>query len=313
VTHRRPRPESEFANALGDARAGRHAHAVEQIERLAGEGPLPAARKALAAEALAQVADLAEAAGDVARAAGALEAALRFRPDYPDLHYRRARLLLGLQRRAEARRALDQALARNPRYTAARLERALLDAADGLIGEALEALRALARETAITRPGVFRQGLESLERADWEEAGAFFTRALALDRPADGRALERARALLAQGEAARAGELLQAALPGREDWPDLHYLLGAADLARGHLDDALASLARALELNPDFHAARVEFARALEAGGGLVQAIEQVGFVLEQEPAHPQALELHEQWTTRGRRSARVDPARDGA
>ncbi|TFG86312.1 MAG: tetratricopeptide repeat protein, partial [Gemmatimonadales bacterium] len=205
------------------------------------------------------------------------------------------------KRRAEARRELDRALALHPRYTAARLERALLDAAEGFIGEALESLRALARETEVERPLVFQQGLESLERAEWEAAGLLFTGALSLDEPADGNALEQARALLEAGDAVQAAGLLQAALPGRESWPDLHYLLGSAELQRGHFDDALSTLARALELNPEFHAARLQFARALDGVGELAQAAEQVALVLQRDPAHPQALELHERWTSLGR------------
>jgi tetratricopeptide (TPR) repeat protein len=313
VTRPSPVPESEFADAVRTARAGRHAQAVEQIERATREGALALSRKAAAAEALAHVARLAEAGGDPGQAAAALELALRFRPEYPDLHYWRARVLLVLQRRADARRALDRALALNPAYTAARLERALLDASEGFIGEALESLRALARDTVVERPAVFEQGLECLERADWEEAGGLFARALALAGPADGSALERARALLEAGESAQAATLLQSALPGREGWPDLHYLLGTAELQRGHFDDALATLGRALELNPDFHAARVQFARALEAVGALAQAGEQVALVLQHDPTHPQALELHERWTSRGRRSAGPRRARDGA
>jgi tetratricopeptide (TPR) repeat protein len=305
VTRPSPIPESEFGDAVALARAGGHAEAIERIDAAVRQGPLPTPRKIAAAEALALVARAAETAGEAAQAADALEAALRLRPDYPDLHYRRARSLLALQRRAEARRELDRALALNPRYSAARLERALLDAADGFIGESLEALRALARETSVEKPGLFQEGIESLERADWEEAGALLTRALALDSHPGGGPLDRARALLDEGEAAHAAEALHAALSGREGWPDLHYLLGTAELQRGHFDDALASLARALELNPDYHAARVQFARALEAVGALPQAAEQVGLVLQHDPGHTQALELHERWTSRGRRAGR--------
>ncbi len=305
-----PLPESEFGAAVRTARAGRHERAVEQIERTLASGPVSAQRQAAAVEALAYVARLAEAAADPAQAAAALEAALRLRPDYPDLHYRRARLLLELDRPAEARRELERALALNPGYVAARIERALLDASEGFIGEALEALRALGEEAQVDEPGDFAQGLESLERADWEEAGALFNRALSLDPSREGGPLERAQALLEEGDAAGAAEALHAVLPGRESWPDLHYLLGSAELQRGHFDDALASLARALELNPDFHAARVQFARALEAVGSLAQAGEQVALVLQQDPAHPQALELHERWTSRARRPTRAESAR---
>ena len=308
-----PIPESEFADAVRAARAGRHEQGIEQIERLTREGALPQSRKVAAADALAHIGRLAEAAGDAVQGAAALEVAQRFRSDYPDLHYHRARLLLQLKRRREARRELDRALALNPRYTAARIERALLDAAEGFIGEALESLRALAREIPVERPLVFQQGLESLERAEWEEAGVLFSGALALDEPAEGSVLERARAWLEAGDAVQAAGLLQAALPGRESWPDLHYLLGSAELQCGHYDDALSTLARALELNPDFHAARLQFARALDGVGELAQAGDQVALVLQRDPAHPGALELHERWTSHGRRSAGAGRGREDA
>ena len=313
MTRPSPSPESEFSDAVRTARAGRHGPAIEQIEGMTRERSLAVPRRVAAADALAQVARLAEAAGDLAQAARAIEVALRLEPGYPDLHYRQARLLLALQRRSEARRALERALALNPRYTAARLEWALLDAADGFIGEALESLRALARETKVGSPGVFQQGLESLQQADWEEAGVLFARALELEEPADGGVLERARALMEAGNPARAVGLLQAALTGREGWPDLHYLLGAAELQLAHFDDALVSLARALELNPEFHLARVQFALALEGVGARAQAGEQVALVLQRDPTHPQALELQERWTSRGRRSASPDRAHEDA
>jgi tetratricopeptide (TPR) repeat protein len=308
-----PRPESEFDGALRTAREGRFARATAQVERALGTGQPEASRRIAAVEALGQVARLAEAGDDPAGAAAALEVAVRLQPDYPDLQLRRARLLLALQRRAEARRVLDRALALNPRYTAARLERALLDASEGFIGEALESLRALGTETAVAEPGTFREGLESLARADWEEAGVLLQRALALDAPAGSGPLERARALLESGDAGGAIEVLQEAMADHAVWPDLHYLLGSAELERGQFDDALCSLAHALELNPDFHAARLQFARALEAVGGRAQAVEQVMLVLQREPADAQALELHRAWTARGRRAARPAADRAGA
>ncbi len=217
-----------------------------------------------------------------------------------------ARVLRALQRRADARAALERALGLHPGYAAARLELALLDAEEGFVAEALESLRGLARATAIERPEEFRQGMESLEGADLDEAGTRLASALGLEPADEAGVLERARERLEAGDAEGAEELLRSVLPGRESWPDIHYLLGSTDLHRGRYDDALASLARALELNPDFHAARVQFARALEATGALGQAGEQVLLVLQSDPAHPQALELHERWSHRGRRAARA-------
>jgi eukaryotic-like serine/threonine-protein kinase len=310
VIRPKPRSGNEFDGALQAARDGRYERAVAQIERALGRERPEASRRIAAVGALGQVARLAETSGDPAGAAAALEAAVRLQPDYPDLWLRRARLLLALQRGAEARQALDRALALNPRYTAARLERALLDASEGFIGEALESLRALGSEMAVTEPGLFEEGLESLARAEWEEAGVLLQRALALDAPAGGGPLERARALLESGDAAAAIEVLQGAVADHAVWPDLHFLLGSAELECGQFDDALSSLARALELHPDFHAARLQFARALEGVGARAQAVEQVMLVLQRAPADPQALELHRAWTSRGR-AAR--PATDRA
>ena len=69
----------------------------------------------------------------------------------------------------------------------------------------------------------------------------------------------------------------------------------------------MASLARALELNPDNHGARVQLARVLEALGDLEQARAQVALVLRADPAHPQARELEARWTRW--REAGSDPA----
>jgi tetratricopeptide (TPR) repeat protein len=296
-----PRPTRPFDDALRAAREGRFARATARIERdLADESPGPA-RRVAAVEALGEVARRAEVGGDPAAAADALEAALKLQPDYPDLWLRRSRLLLLLERRAEARRSLDRALALNPRYVAARLERALLDAAEGYIGEALESLRALRTETTVAEPVLFQEGLDSLARAEWEEAGVLLQRALDLQPAPEGGPIERARGLLEAGDPDGAIEVLQAALADHAVWPDLHYLLGSAELERGQFDDALGSLARALELHPDFHAARLQFARALDGLGARAQAVEQVMLVLQREPGNEVAQELHRAWTSRRR------------
>ena len=170
--------------------------------------------------------------------------------------------------------------------------------------ESLAQQMAQGAETAIAEPGAFQEGLASLARADWEEAGVLLQRALALEAPPGGGPLEQARALLEAGQAGAAIEVLQGALDEHAVWPDLHYLMGSAELERGQFDDALSSLARALELHPDFHAARLQFARALEAVGARSQAVEQVMLVLQRDPADAQALELHESWTARRRRAS---------
>src|SRR5207249_11365048 len=143
-------------------------------------------------------------------------------------------------------------------------------------------------------PRLFREGIQSLEHADWQEAGTRLRRALHLDEPGLNEMLEDVRQRIARGDRVTAARRLREALVQHPGYADLLCWLGIAELEEGHLDDAIATLARALELHPDYHAARVQLARALEASGDLVQAEEQIGWVLESDPRNPQALELAE-------------------
>ncbi len=310
-----PRPvepdRSAFEPAMVLAREGRHADAVRWVADARGAAPGDL-RLADAARALSQVARLAEAAGDRGAALAALDLAVECRPGWADLHLHRALACAALDRRAAARAALDTALRIHPRFVAARLERALLDAREGLVGEAIAELRALGHATRISEPHTFEQGMECLERADWDAASARLRRALRLAEPELEQRLERYEALMDEDQPGRAAQLLREVLPRFEAYPDLHYRLGAAELREGAYDDALVSLARALELNPDFSAARVLLARALDALGARAQALEQVALVLQSEPGQTQALALEVEWGARAAHlTARADRRRD--
>jgi tetratricopeptide (TPR) repeat protein len=296
-----PRPlEPEAAAFDGPvqlAREGHHGEAVAVLRRTLDGRALHKQHRTAAATALSQIARLAEASGDLENAEQALDEALRICPAYADLHHRRACVLMLRHNRSEARRALDQALRINPGYVAARLDRALLDAREGLLGEALEALRRLGQQHHVEKPRVFRQGLKSLEQADWEEAEILLKQALRLSEPGMEVVVQQFQRLLSEGDPAAAARLVRQALRQHEGYADLHCLLGAAELEEGRPDEALWSFARALELHPDYHAARVQFARALESLGDLVQAAEQIALVLQADPRHPQALGLQERWS----------------
>jgi len=310
-----PRPlrsdDAPFEPALALARAGRRAEALDALCLLTREGGDAGRRGDAATLAFVQVARRAEAAGDTATALRALDEALRLKPRFADLHYRRGCVLLGAQDGAGARAALARALAINPEFLAARLELALLDARQGFLSEALVALRALGAEPEVAMPGAFQRGLRSLERADWDEAAALLRSAIRAATPVVDHALEHHRELAGQGDHAGALAALREAILVHPGYPDLHAVLGTCELEAGLLDDALASLARALELNPDYHGARVQLARVLEALGELEQARDQVALVLTADPDHPQAGELAARWTRRrGAGSEPVTPAR---
>lgn len=300
-----PAEDAAFGPALALARAGRFAEALSALAGLPRGDD--AVRSEATALAFAQISRLAETAGQGESALDAIDQALQLGPNFADLHYRRACLLIDRQRRPDARAALQTALRVNPGYLAARLELALLDAREGLLGESLATLRALGKEHTLEEPRIFQQGLNSLEHADWDQAEALLRNAFTVTDPAVDLAVETYRALAARGEHAEALETLRQATRSHPGYPDLHYLIGCCELEAGFHHDALSSLARALELHPDYHAARVQLARALEAIGDVGQAREQVALVLREEPQHPQALELEGRWA-RPRRASRTAP-----
>ena len=130
-------------------------------------------------------------------------------------------------------------------------------------------------------------------------AGALLHRAYGLGERGLGSELSRFMQLVREGDLPRARLLLRELVRRHPDYPDLHYLLGRLELEQGYADDAVASLVQALELNPTFHAARVELAHALEALGQIGMAEEQVQAVLQHDPAHPAALQWQQRWARR--------------
>ncbi len=288
--------DEAFAPALALARAGSFEPALTAVADRLGHGEPHPRRAAAAATVLVQIARLAESAGQSIAALQAIEGALDACPRWPDLHVQRARLLLArpgreLSQRTAARRALETALKLHPGYAAARFELSMLDAAEGRLGEALDTLRALAREHRGAETVTFERGLDYLRHAEWETAATVLSDALQLPgTTAD--PLGPAREALAHDAPERALQLAHAALPMCEAWPDAHLTIGAAALQLGHLDDALVAFARALELNPELHAARLQLARALEGLGQTAQAAEQVALVLQRDAAHPEALAM---------------------
>jgi tetratricopeptide (TPR) repeat protein len=296
-----PESHGDYESFVARARAGEIDEAMEQLVAAATAATHRESR-ARAADALARIGRWAESGGDLERAERAHREAARLAPSFADVHYRLGCVRLAMQRRTEARRNLETALRINPRYVAARVELALLDAREGYLGEALGTLRQLSSEVREEGAGSFGQGLASLEQADWDEAGAHFRQALSVGDASV--AVQEFHARRARGDRAGARQVLHGALATNDDFADLHCLLGTVELEDGALDDALVSFCRALELQPDYHAARVQLARTLESLGDQAQAEEQAALVLEADSGNPQALELCERWTRHRRRRA---------
>jgi outer membrane protein len=91
----------------------------------------------------------------------------------------------------------------------------------------------------------------------------------AMETRADPQALEQARALLAQGNAAGAFAVLaplEARLAGQADYD---YLLGVAALDSGRLEDAIIAFERVLAVNPNHAGAQMDLARGYYAAGSF--------------------------------------------
>lgn len=285
------------AHAL--AAAGDAARAYACLEHaLARPAPTRQQRQAQAS-ALAAVARAAERAGDEALARRALTAALE-RVDWADLHFALGALLVRTGERDAARHAFDRALAINPRYRAAAVERAMLDARDGRVSEAVLRLRELSA-AAPAGEAALRAGLERLRESSVDDAARWLRETLSGGDAEVGAMLDDARARLTAGDSAGALARLREAVDVRPGYADLHALLGAQELRAGHFDDGIDSLSHALTLNPGFHGARLELARGLEARGERERALAQLREVLQVEPGHHEAAAFYERLTARRR------------
>ena len=286
-------------NAHALAAAGRHGEAFELVrQRLAAapSGYKPHAE----AKAFAVLARAAERLGDAPAARRALEAALAV-VDWADLHFALGTLLVREGEREAARLSFTRALVINPRYRAAAVERALLDARDGRVADAVHALRTLAGGESSREAEALREGLERLHRAEFENAAPLLRRAFTgADQPLES-LLAEADARFTSGDIGAGLAALRCAVAERPGYPDVHALLGAHELRAGFLDDGIASLVDALSLHPGLHAARLELARGLEARGERDMALSEVQRVLEAEPGHVDATAAYERLTARRR------------
>ena len=296
-----PASGTQRETALRMAEHREFAQAVLWLERALAAGPGTDELRQIVVT-LADVARMAESAGELEVAQRALERASQA-VEWADVHCELGCLLARRGRRADARVAFERALALNPRYRTAVVERALLDASEGRIAEAMQTLRVLAAEGALAELGTFQQGLERLGDADFDDAAPLLRRALHSGDLWLEEQLLAYQQLVYAGEHARALAALRTAATERPAYADLQLLLGAHELQVGAADDAIESLTRALEINPDYHAARVELARALEAIGDTPQALAQLEQVLGVDAVHAEARTLHERLSGRRRGS----------
>ncbi len=296
-------PEPTAHDLLAPFRAllasGEVALACEALGRLLAD-PTHPLTTAESATALAMLARADERAGDLVRARSSLERALSL-VDWADLRLALGTLLARLGDKTAARRELDHALAINPRYRAAAVELALLDASEGHIADSLSALRSLCGAPAAFPTPPIDEALAKLRESAVEEAAPLLRRAFAAGDEALERLLADAEERILGGDVGGGLALLRRCAVERSGYADVAALVGLHELRAGFVDDGIASLVAALEVNPDYHAARLHLARALELRGDRERALAEVRAVLEREPSHGDAAVLLERFGGRRR------------
>jgi tetratricopeptide (TPR) repeat protein len=113
--------------------------------------------------------------------------------------------------------------------------------------------------------------------------------ALALPASADPQALERARGLIASGNAKQAYEVLAPLQDRLVGQPEFDYLLGVAALDSGRIEDAVIAFERVLALIPNHAGAQMDLARAYYAAGSFDLA--EAGFLKLREANPPPAAQ----------------------
>lgn len=191
---------------------------------------------------------------------------------------------------AEARAQLAEILRVVPQQPEALRLRAVLDAREGRINDALAGWRAALRGDPYL-PQAWRQLADQLLAAG-DTASAAATYLQHVQHSQRDPVLLRAAHALAQNQLPEAEQLLRAQL--KRAPTDVAAMRMLAELAErlGRHEDAEALLERCLELAPDFHAARHNYALVLHRGNRGPEALQQIEQLLRQQPTHPGLLNL---------------------
>jgi tetratricopeptide (TPR) repeat protein len=110
------------------------------------------------------------------------------------------------------------------------------------------------------------------------------------DREESTELLARCRELIRGGRSAQARELLEPAVARRPDWAEAHAHLGFTYFNEKRWEAAKACYERALELDPELHAARVPYGWCLYYLGQLEASRESFQAFLEVDPEYPDAI-----------------------
>ncbi len=227
--------------------------------------------------------------GDLEAAARDYARASEVEPNFPDIRFRRGRVLQHLGRYDEAIAEYRIAVQCNPEYLDARVALGFCLLRHGRHSEAAEAFEdALVRKVRQVREPCER-GLDRLSEGRAGEAEVAFHAAF-LQVPHRfedlyGAALEHLKA----EEYDDAVEKLQGAIDLDPNCPDLHNFRGVALCELGRVEEGIESFRRSLDLKPDYQVAELNLAFSHLRLGRLKEAQAHLEAILARDPSQPTA------------------------
>jgi len=229
--------------------------------------------------------------GAADRAEESLRKAIAINPKYPDLHYNLANVLVEKGDYSNAAAEFEIALSINPRYSKALLEYGLLRYRTGERDAGIEMIgRAIESEPGYS-PQLYKDALELHRMKRWDEALNKLDDLKATNVDDISYHFKLGKEHYMRGDYEAAAADLERALSIQPGYADIRNWLGIVYLSAEEPSKALIEFSRALEINPNFIAARLNAASAFIRLGCKEEAANCYRRVLEIDQDNAEARE----------------------
>jgi Flp pilus assembly protein TadD len=290
-------PKSEFSRALNLFNSGEYQRALNKFQELQAMAVDAADvdRATLdlyTCEAHVALAQQYANNGDNDAAIREMEAGVRMKPMFADLHYKLGVLYAGKRRLEDAARCFRNSLDINNKFFRSRVYVSMisheLGDREGAVREALESRQSC--------PNFYRENLDSLVLAlrtgSDDEISRLYSE-LIEERPSSAQiSKELAVEAIQEGNTDEAIRELKKAIALKPDYPDLHNFLGIAYGNNGMVDDAVHEFEVALKVNPYYLKARLNLALLYYENTRYEEAQAQLDMVLKVQPDNQLANNL---------------------
>jgi protein O-GlcNAc transferase len=290
-------PKSEFSKALNLFNSGEYQKALSKFQELQAlatdAGDIDRATLDLyTCEAHVALAQQCGSSGDSDGAVREMEAAVRIKPMFADLHYKLGVLYAGKRRLEDAGNCFRNSLEINNKFFRSRV---YLSTISQQLGDREAAVRE-AIDAKSCCPNFYRENLDALVMAlragSEEEIGRLYSE-LIEERPSSAQiSKELAIEAIQEGNTDEAIRELKKAIALKPDYPDLHNFLGIAYGNNGMVDDAVHEFEVSLKINPYYLKARLNLALLYYENSRFDEAQSQLDQVLKVQPDNQLANNL---------------------